>query len=172
MTLLLLYNLNEIDWILFKYYLYFPEISLIFDWHNWSPREKKWSVRDLIVSILALASSLSKVPASSFSLTCFENLFWTFRKSSLLSVNFFFAPPASFSLNSLVTFGIGTKMVRPSCCGFRFIPESLMAVMMFCAACGKAEASMIIFLGSFLEIDVISFKGYLSPSNKTWSSSV
>ena len=47
-----------------------------------------------------------------------------------------------------------------------------MAVMMFLAAWGKAEASTINLLASFLDIEAISFSGYLSPSNSTRSSSV
>ena len=146
-------------------------MSLILEEDNWSPSEKKWSVTYLIVSRLALVSSLVSSPESSLSVTCLEYLFWTLRMLSLRqlpfilsvfyyqirnfdvqitlcynlfgrliepvpklpypilmgnirllywgtevketklplhSVNFFLTPPASFSLNSLVTLGIGT----------------------------------------------------------------
>ena len=80
---------------------------------------------------------------------------------------------ARFIRVSLVTLGTGTYILVPSCWGFKFIVFLLCrAWIMIFVAWGIAEESMIILFGSALEISAISRRGYVSPSNSTWISSI
>ena len=76
-------------------------------------------------------------------------------------------------MDMIHTLGIGTYILVPSCCGFKFIVTLLCnAFIMSFVAWGIAEVSITTFFGSFLDISAISRNGYVSPSKSIGRSSI